>query len=171
MQKFKILLLLVAPILFSIGKLQSQNLTDSNLPIILITTDNDPSTGNPYIIPNDPKVSGSIKILRRPDGSRNYLHDQYVPEMWHYNGRIAIETRGQSSQELPKKAYAFHTMSPDDSDKTNASLLGLPSENNWILNGFAFDPSMMRDVISYQFLINWREIWELMPQELCIVSL
>src|SRR5690606_27337961 len=31
----------------------------------------------------------------------------------------------------------------------NVPLLGMPDENDWILNGLAFDPSLIRDHISY----------------------
>ena len=41
----------------------AQTFTDSNLPIIIITTDNDPNTGLPLEILDDPKVLASMKII------------------------------------------------------------------------------------------------------------
>ncbi|MCB9425631.1 MAG: CotH kinase family protein [Flavobacteriales bacterium] len=50
---------------------------------------------------------------------------------------------------LPKKPLGFTTLNPDNTND-NESLLGLPKENDWILNSFAFDPSFIRDYISYE---------------------
>lgn len=124
------------------------NFTDSNLPIFIITTDEDPDTGQPAVIPDDPKVWASLKIIYHADGSQNYLTDQDTPEYLNYNGRIKIETRGSSSQMLEKKQYGWTTYDAGGA-KQNVSLLGMPSENDWILNGLAFDPSLMRDYINY----------------------
>ncbi len=124
-----------------------QTFTDSNLPIVLITTDND-SNGNPVEIPDDPKVSGTMKIIRRPDGSRNYLTDVGESAYLNYNGKISIELRGSTSQNLPKKPYGLTTVQTNGSNN-NVSLLGMPSENDWVLNSFAYDTTMMRDYLAY----------------------
>jgi len=123
--------------------------TDSNLPIVIITTDIDPGTGQPTEIPDDPKVPASMKIIYHEDGSRNYVSDQNNPEFLDYDGRLKIEIRGSSSQALPKKQYGWTTYENDTSTKKNVSLLGMPSENDWILNGLAFDPSLIRDYFAY----------------------
>lgn len=122
---------------------------DSNLPIVIITTDIDPGTGQPTEIPDDPKVPASMKIIYHEDGSRNYLTDQTNTELLNYDGRIKIEIRGSSSQALPKKQYGWTTYENDNSTKKNVSLLDMPSENDWILNGLAFDPSLIRDYFAY----------------------
>jgi len=123
--------------------------TDSNLPIVIINTDIDPDTGLPMEIPDDPKILGDMKIIYRPDGSRNYMTDQTNPEFLNYDGRMEIEIRGSSSQALPKKQYGWTTLQDDDISNNNVSLLGMPNENDWILNGLAFDPSLLRDYFSY----------------------
>ncbi|NMH28122.1 CotH kinase family protein [Flavobacterium silvaticum] len=143
---FKILLL--CGILFS-GKISAQVFTDSNLPIVIINTDIDPNTGQPYEIPDDPRVLGNMKIIKHPDGSRNYLSDQDNAAFLNYNGRMNIEIRGATSQDLPKKQYGLTTLQADNSSNNNVSLLGMPSENDWVLNGLAFDPSLIRDYLSY----------------------
>lgn len=124
-------------------------LTDSNLPIVVITTDTDPNTGQPAAIPDEPRVYGTMKIIKRPDGTRNYLTDIATASYLNYNGRISIETRGSTSQNLPKKPYGFTTLQADNVTNNNVSLLGMPSENDWILNSFAYDTSYLRDYISY----------------------
>jgi len=127
---------------------KAQTFTDSNLPIVIITTDLD-QNNQPLEILDDPKILASMKIIKRPDGSRNYLSDQNTTAYLNYNGRIGIEIRGSSSQELPKKGYGLTTLKVDNVSNNNVSILGMPSENDWILNGLAFDPSLIRDYLSY----------------------
>lgn len=131
------------------ANVKSQTFTDSNLPIVIINTDIDPNTSQPIEIPDDPKVLASMKIIKRPDGTRNYLTDSNTAAYLNYNGRIGIELRGSSSQSLPKKPYGFTTLKANNTSNNNVSLLGMPVENDWILNSLAFDPSCIRDYISY----------------------
>ncbi len=127
---------------------------ESNLPIVVITTDNDPNTSKPLEIVDDPKVLANMKIIYHQDGSRNYLSDQTNTSFLNYNGRIGIEFRGSSSQSLPKKPYGFETLLADNITNNNISLLGMPKENDWILNSLAFDPSLIRDFLSYEISRN-----------------
>lgn len=122
---------------------QAQFFTDSNLPIIIINTDGG------ITIPDDPKVGATMKIIYRGPGERNYLTDQNNPAYLNYNGRIKIEVRGSSSQARPKKQYGFTTLMSDNLTNNNISLLGMPKENDWILNGMIFDPGLIRDYLSY----------------------
>ncbi|MFZ0281784.1 MAG: CotH kinase family protein, partial [Bacteroidales bacterium] len=121
----------------------SQVFTDSNLPIVIINTDQGRE------IPDSPKVPGTMKIIYRGEGKRNLLTDQNNPSYLNYNGRMEIEIRGSSSQERPKKQYAFTTLEADNITEKNVSLLGMPKENDWILNGMIFDPALIRDYLSY----------------------
>jgi CotH kinase protein/Lamin Tail Domain/Secretion system C-terminal sorting domain len=127
----------------------SQTFTDSNLPIVIINTDIDPITNLPIEIPDDPRVLASMKIIKHPDGSRNYLTDAATTTFLNYNGRINIEIRGSSSQDAPKKAFGLTTLKADNITNNNVSILGMPSENDWILNGLAFDKSLIRDYLCY----------------------
>ena len=128
---------------------KAQTFTDSNLPIVIITTDNDPITGLPLEILDDPKILATMKIIKRPDGTRNYLTDQNTAAYLNYNGRIGIEIRGSSTQALPKKQYSLTTLKANNIDNNNVSIFGMPSENDWILNGLGFDPSLIRDYLAY----------------------
>lgn len=128
----------------SIGHgLFGQGFTDSNLPIIIITTDG----GAPIV--DDPRVPATMKVIYRGEGERNRVDDQYIPGYLDYNGKIDIEIRGSSTQSMPKKQYGFTTLMPDNKTKNNVSLLGLPNENDWILNAMVFDPALMRDFLCY----------------------
>ncbi|WP_290844890.1 CotH kinase family protein [Flavobacterium sp.] len=147
--KFKVSVLLLFLAICPMWKGLAQTFTDSNLPIVIIATDVDPNTGQPFEIPDDPRVLATMKVIRHPDGSRNYISDQNTAAYLNYNGRISIEIRGSTSQSLEKKPYGLTTLLPDNVSNNNVSLLGMPSENDWVLNSFAFDATLMRDYISY----------------------
>ena len=89
-----------------------------------------------------------MKIVFNEDGSINHLSDTSDFRTLNYNGDIDIKIRGNSSQYSPKKPYKIHTFHAFE-ENNNVSLLGLPPENDWILNSIAFDPSYIRDFISY----------------------
>ena len=121
--------------------LRGQTLTDSNLPIVMITTDGGAA------ITDEPKVKATMKIIDRGPGQRNYVSDQNNLAYLNYNGRIGIELRGSSSQESPKKNYGLTTRMADDVTNNNVSLLGMPEENDWILGGMVFDTALIRDYL------------------------
>jgi hypothetical protein len=80
-----------------------------NLPIVIITTDNDPSTNLPLEIIDEPKILASMKIIKRPDGTRNFISDQNTAEFLNYNGRIGIEIRVLLLNFYQKKQYGLTT--------------------------------------------------------------
>jgi hypothetical protein len=121
----------------------AQSFTDSNLPVVIINTDN-----NVYI-PDDPRVKADMKIIYRGEGQRNYLTDQNTAEYLNYNGRINIETRGSSSQAFQKKQYGFSTKLADGVTNNNVNLLGMPAEHDWILNSMVFDSALIRDYLCF----------------------
>jgi spore coat protein CotH len=122
----------------------SDTFNNSNLPIVIITT------ADGATIPDEPKILGTMKIIERPNGERNFICDVDNEEFLNYSGTIGIETRGSSSQTLPKKPYGIDTLEDDGIENNSVELLGMGKENDWILNSFAFDDSMMRDYISYE---------------------
>ena len=128
---------------------ETTDFVSSNLPIIIITTDTNPNTGKPYDIVDDPKVPATMKVIYHPDGSRNYVTDQTNSTYLNYNGKIGIEFRGSSSQLLSKKPYGLTTYKSDGVSNNNVSILGMPKENDWVLNSLAYDASLVRDYLSY----------------------
>ena len=140
--------------LFFYVSLLGQTFTDSNLPIVIITTDINPDTGNFTEIVDEPKVLATMKIIYHPDGSRNYLTDQNNPDYLDYDGRISIEFRGSTSQSLPKKPYGLTTLKNDNTSNNNVEILGMPEENDWVLNSLAFDQSLIRDYLTYGLIRN-----------------
>lgn len=138
-RNFKIFfLLLIFP-----GSVSAQVLADSNLPVVIVNTDG----GVP--IPDNPRIKGSMKIINRGGGQRNYVSDQNNTAYLDYNGRIDIEIRGATSKYYPKTQYGFSTRMADGITNNNVSLLGMPPENDWILNGMGCDPALIRDYLCY----------------------
>lgn len=116
----------------------SQTFTDSDLPIVVVTT----TGGLP--IEDDPRIVAHMGVIDNGPGVRNYLTDPFT----NYDGRIEIEIRGSTSQQYPKKGYGLETQ---DSLGMNAqvSLLGMPVENDWILYGPYPDKTMIRNVMTF----------------------
>ncbi len=124
---------------FNIIHLTAQSgFTSSNLPIVVIDTDG-------QTIPDTPRIDAKLGIIWNGENQRNYVTDTFN----NYNGDITIEVRGATSQSFPKKQYAFETV---DSlgENNNVSLLGLPTENDWILHAPYSDKSLMRNVLEYK---------------------
>lgn len=121
----------------------SQSFTDSNLPIILINTDGG------ITIPDSPRILAGMKIIYRGEGLRNYLTDSDSTGLLNYSGRINIEIRGSASQVLSKKQFGLSTLMSDNISNNNVSLLGMPADNDWILNGLGFEPGLIRDYLCY----------------------
>jgi len=130
--------------------ISAQNFSSSNLPIVIINTGNYPNSTDKYEILDEPKIIASMVIIYRPDSARNNLSDSSNTNYINYKGKIGIEIRGSSSQVLPKKSYGLTTLKSDNVTNNNVSILGMPPENDWILNSLAFDSSLIRDYFSYE---------------------
>lgn len=132
-----------------LGVCQGQILTSSNLPIVIITTEVNPNTGSHYSIPDEPKIVAHMKILYVNDTVENFLSNQNDSAFLNYDGLVGIELRGSTSQGHSKKPYGFETRMADGVTNNNVSLLGLPAENDWVLNPMNDEPSYIRDCLSY----------------------
>lgn len=113
--------------------------TSSNLPIIVINTDNG------ITIPDEPKIDAEMGIIWNGDGQLNYLSDPFNE----FFGDIGIERRGSSSQSFPKKPYSIETRGPDSSNY-NASIFDWPADNDWALIAPYSDKSLIRNVLTYK---------------------
>lgn len=128
---------------------QGQILSSSNLPIVIITTEVNPNTGAHYSIPDEPKIVAHMKILYVNDTVENFLSNQNDSAFLNYDGLVGIELRGSTSIGHNKKPYGFETRMADGVTNNNVSLLGLPAENDWVLNPMNDEPSYIRDCLSY----------------------
>jgi hypothetical protein len=84
-------------------------------------------TNLPLEIIDEPKILASMKIIKRPDGTRNFISDQNTAEFLNYNG-IGIEIRGSSTQLLPKKTIRLNYLKADNDSNNNVSIFGMPEE-------------------------------------------
>ena len=111
--------------------------TSSNLPIVMINTNN-------QNILDSARIICDMGIIDNGFGNLNSINDTFND----YNGKISIEYRGSSSQSFPKKPYGFETQ---DSlgNNNNVSLLGMPIENDWILYAPYTDKSLMRNFLTF----------------------
>jgi hypothetical protein len=100
--------------------LSAQTFTSSNLPIVVIDTQG-------KVIPNEPKIIVHMGIIDNGPGIRNYVTDVYNI----YDGSIAIETRGSTSQMFPKKQYGLELRDAQNQD-WDVALLGMPPEEDII---------------------------------------
>ncbi len=148
MGKILLSLLIVVLIFFGIeGKSQvsnidnlnkeSSDLFSSNLPLILLNTEGSS-------IPDEPKINIQMGIINNAE-SRNQIDDP----LNEYDGIVGIEIRGSSSSGWPKKSYSLETRT-DSGTNLNVSLLGMPEENDWVLNGPYSDKSLMRNVMAFR---------------------
>jgi hypothetical protein len=109
---------------------------NSTLPIIKINT-------NKSIIVDTPKIIADMGVINKP--TNNSVNDSYTD----YEGKIAIEIRGSTSQAFAQKSYSFKTIY-DDNKKNSVSLLGLPKDNDWVLYGPYTDKTLIRNNLIYQ---------------------
>lgn len=116
---------------------QTVNLTSSNLPIVVINTNN-------QSIPSEPKITASMGIIYNGAGVRNNISDPYN----HYNGAIGIEVRGQSSQSFPMKSYSIELRDALGNSQ-DLSMLDMPKESDWVLYAPFTDKTLMRNVLAY----------------------
>ncbi len=112
-------------------------LSSSNLPILVINT-------NGLSIPDEPKIPADMGIIFNGAGQRNNITDPFNE----YNGKIAIEIRGQSSQMFPMKSYSVDLKKASGSS-LDAPLLGMPKESDWVLYAPYTDKTLMRNFLAY----------------------
>ena len=124
----------------SVNLFAQVNLDSSSLPIVIITTPN----AEP--IPDEPKITADMAIIDNGPGQMNDVDDPPND----YDGKIGIELRGSTSQDLyPKKQFALETRD-ELGENNNVSLLGLPKENDWILHAPYSDKTLIRNALAYK---------------------
>lgn len=111
--------------------------SSSNLPIIIINTNN-------QAIPDEPKIQASMKIIDNGYGNLNHITD--LPNA--YNNLIGIERRGSSSGGFPQKSYGFETRNINGTP-IDTVILGMPKEKDWILYAPYNDKTCMRNILTY----------------------
>src|SRR5690606_40827482 len=125
-------------VLLAVSPAFSQEFTESNLPIVLINT-------NGQDILDDPKIMADMSIIDNGPGEINHINDEPTD----YDGKIGIEIRGSSSQMFPKKQYGIELWD-EAGEGIDATILGMPEEEDWVLFAPYNDKSLIRDAIAYK---------------------
>lgn len=115
-----------------------QPFVSSNLPIVILNTNNQG-------IPDEPKIEAQMKMIDNGLGNLNQVTD--FPNA--YNNKIGIERRGSTSGDFPQKSYGFETRDINGTVK-DTTLLGMPDEHDWILYAPYNDKSCMRNILTYE---------------------
>lgn len=115
-----------------------QPFTSSNLPIVILNTNN-------QSIPDEPKIEAEMKMIDNGLGNLNHVTD--FPNA--YNNKIGIERRGSTSGDFPQKSYGFETRDVNGTVK-DTILFGMPNEHDWILYAPYNDKSCMRNILTYE---------------------
>ncbi len=135
---FRILFCLVCCISAGVNaQLTDTSLLYSNLPLVVINT-------NGQDIYDEPKITAELKIIYNGSPALNHHSDPGNI----YEGLCGIEYRGYFSQWLPQKPYGFETRDELGNNR-NVSLLGMPSENDWILLANYNDKTFMRNMLAF----------------------
>ena len=112
--------------------------TEGNLPLMIINT-------NGQKIPDEPRIVADMGLIYNGEGVMNHIDDPWNE----YSGNISIELRGESSIEFAKKSFSIELQNADGSNN-NTSLLGLPEENDFVLNGPFSDQTLLKNVLTYE---------------------
>ena len=112
--------------------------TSSNLPIVIINTNNQG-------IPDEPKLQAHMKVIDNGYNQTNSVTD--APNA--YNNLIGIERRGSTSGDFPQKSYGLETRDINGTQKDTV-LLNMPEEHDWILYAPYNDKTCMRNILTYE---------------------
>jgi hypothetical protein len=85
-----------------------------------------------------------MKVIHDYAGGNNSLNSPHID----FEGRVGIELRGYTSLNFPKKQYGVELRDQNDQDIA-ASLLQMPAESDWVLNGPYPDKTLMRNAMAY----------------------
>ena len=120
-----------------------QNFT-SNLPILIadsagvnIDSASNPGASRPF--------RNVYTVVVDRDVADGLAHIGGAPD---FTGRGGMHVRGQSSAGFAKKQYAWETWNNEDQDK-DVSILGMPSESDWIVHAPYSDKTLMRNAVVY----------------------
>jgi hypothetical protein len=146
MKQFVICLLIT----FSINNSQAQIFTTTNLPIVKLFTN-----GNP--LQQSPAILGGITITNNASGL-NTVSD-FPNDL---KSLATLNVRGSTSSGFDQKSYSIELRDSANTAMTvNKTVLGMPTESDWILYGPYTDKTFMRNVLTYTV---GREMGEYAPR-------
>lgn len=114
-------------------------LDSSDLPLVMINT-----LGQ--VIVEDTKINALMEVKYNGPGTFTHITDSANE----YMGNIGIEIRGTSSANYPQPPFGIETRDSSGANN-NASILGMPAENDWVLLTNFNDRSLIRNGLAFKF--------------------
>lgn len=121
---------------------------NNNLPIVVINTNgqNIEEVNVTSESQKTPKYEAKFQLFESDsrgnilmcDGSKSIV-----------NEKIEIGIRGQSSLTMPKKQFSVKFLD-DLGEEKKVSILNMPEDSDWVLNGLSADSSLIRNHLAYQ---------------------
>ncbi len=109
----------------------------SNLPLVFIDSDS-------QRIPGGRRIPAKMGVIYHGVGEQHWVEG----ERNNFDGNIGIEVRGSSSASWSKKQYNIETRD-ESGENLNVVLMGLPAENDWILNAPYIDKTLMHNMLAF----------------------
>src|SRR5690606_12764684 len=116
----------------------AQNFTSSNLPIVVLSkTETWQQIDSAW---DGFEIVVHMGIIDNGPGKRNNFTDLYN----NYNGPVKLKVQGSSSVAFPKRSFRLTTLDALKRDM-DASLLGRPAHEDWVIKALYQDKSLIRD--------------------------
>lgn len=127
-------------------KVREEGIFSSHLPVVMIETDG-------QTITKEETIWSTISIIDNENG-KNYLGDEYQ-----FQTAATLRYRGSSSIMFDKKQYRLAFFEEREGTKrNNISVMGMPKEGDWVLNGPFLDRSLIRNSLLYDVsrdIMDW----------------
>ena len=127
----------------------SVDLSSSNLPLVIISTDE--------MLSRYDRKFGKMTVINNPDGNNSPDLDGNPDQHLDFDGPVSIKWRGNTSfgdDNQTKKPISIKTLRSDatgiDGKKQAVSLLGMGADNDWCLLAPWQDKSYSRDILTQQ---------------------
>lgn len=140
-------------ILFCACYTTTAQIVTSHLPVIVINTHGGE-------IEDEPKIAADLQIMWDTISGVNSSDGPFNV----YNGKVGIETRGNSSLGFDKKTYTMQLWDAG-TNPLPTELLGMSADADWILHGMYIDKSLVRIPMSFDlfremgnYASNWRYV-------------
>lgn len=102
------------------------------------------SSNLPIVFVNTSQPISDIKTVANMGIIDNGINRNYVTNPINgYSGKAEIHTRGSSTKNFQKKSFSIETQDASGNE-LNASLVGMPSESDWVLGASFIDKTLLR---------------------------
>ncbi|MEX0642735.1 MAG: lamin tail domain-containing protein [Pirellulales bacterium] len=117
----------------------------SSMPIVILDTFNVGGANPINLGATSPgTMAAAVFIEQGADGATD------ITDPADYAGRGSLRLRGQTSQGMPKRPFAFETWDIANADK-DVSLLGLPEESDWVFMNPYSEKPLMQNYLNYKW--------------------